>query len=188
MIDEDDERAWLERQRERLRTESNRTVALPDVREQALRARPHRRGLPSDKGIRNEAADNVLDRQFDSRAPNQTRIADFPYIWTAEGWLYVAAVINLFSRRLVGWSMSATMAAQLIADALMMAIWRRGKSDVAASFRSGQPRRTQPVVATQWLLAPRCNWSSASAGVLQLSVFRGRELRAAATAAIASIP
>lgn len=99
------------------------------MRERALRARPRRRGLPSDKGIRNEVADNVLDRQFEATAPNQKWIADFTYIWTAEGWLYVAAVIDLFSRRVVGWSMSATMAAQLVADALMMAIWRRGKPD-----------------------------------------------------------
>lgn len=54
-------------------------------------------------------------------------IADFTYIWTAEGWLYVSAVIDLFSRRVVGWSMSASMTAQLVADALMMAVWRRGK-------------------------------------------------------------
>ena len=51
------------------------------------------------------------------------------YIWTAEGWLYVAAVIDLFSRRVVGWSMSATMTAQLVTDALIMAIWRRGAPD-----------------------------------------------------------
>src|SRR5207244_2822744 len=56
-------------------------------------------------------------------------IADFTYVWTAEGWLYVAAVIDLFSRRVVGWSMSAAMTAQLVTDALVMAIWRRGKSD-----------------------------------------------------------
>jgi len=99
------------------------------MREQALRARPRRRGLPSDKGTRHEAADNVLDRQFEATAPNQKWISDFTYIWTAEGWLYVAAVIDLFSRRVVGWSMSAMMAAQLVADALMMAIWRRGKPD-----------------------------------------------------------
>ncbi len=99
------------------------------LREQALRARPRRRGLPSDKGTRHKAADNVLDRQFEATAPNQKWIADFTYLWTAEGWLYVAAVIDLFSRRVVGWSMSATMAAQLVADALMMAIWRRGKPD-----------------------------------------------------------
>jgi len=58
-----------------------------------------------------------------------TWVADFTYIWTAEGWLYVAAVIDLFSRRVVGWSMSATMTAQLVTDAMMMAIWRRGKPD-----------------------------------------------------------
>jgi putative transposase len=57
------------------------------------------------------------------------RIADFTYVWTAEGWLYVAAVVDLFSRRVVGWSMSAEMTAQLVTDALAMAIWRRGKPD-----------------------------------------------------------
>ncbi len=48
----------------------------------------------------------------------------FTYVWTAEGWLYVAAVIDMFSRRVVGWSMQAEMTAQLV-----MAIWRRGKPD-----------------------------------------------------------
>ena len=62
-------------------------------------------------------------------APNRKWIADFTYVWTAEGWLYVAAVIDLFSRRVVGWSMSAGMTAQLVTDALVMAIWRRGKPD-----------------------------------------------------------
>jgi len=71
----------------------------------------------------------MLDRQFEASAPNQKWVADFTYIWTAEGWLYVAAVIDLFSRRVVGWSMSAAMTAQLVTDALMMAIWRRGKPD-----------------------------------------------------------
>lgn len=50
-----------------------------------------------------------------------------PYIWTAEGWLYVAVVLDLFSRRIVGWSMQASMTSQLVADALMMAVWRRGR-------------------------------------------------------------
>ena len=56
-------------------------------------------------------------------------VADFTYLWTAEGWLDVAAVIELFSRRVVGWSMSEAMTAQLVTDALIMAIWRRGKPD-----------------------------------------------------------
>ena len=101
------------------------------MRAQALRARPRRRGLPADTETRtiDALAANVLDRQFTAQAPNQKWVADFTYIWTAEGWLYVAAVLDLFSRRVVGWSMSATMTAQLVTDALVMAIWRRGKPD-----------------------------------------------------------
>ena len=97
----------------------------------ALKARPRRRKLPSDEGLRaiNAIAPNVLDRQFHAAQPNRKWIADFTYIRTAEGWLYVAAVIDLFSRRVVGWSMGATMTAQLVTDALLMAIWRRGKPD-----------------------------------------------------------
>jgi len=99
------------------------------MRLQGLRARPRRRGLPKDQGERSIIASNVLDRQFTADRPNQKWVADFTYIWTAEGWLYVAAVIDLFSRRVVGWSMSDTMTAQLVTDALIMAIWRRGKPD-----------------------------------------------------------
>jgi putative transposase len=101
------------------------------MRLQGFRARPRRRRLPPDTGERSLAAvsSNVLDRQFEAERPNQKWIADFTYVWTAEGWLYVAAVIDLFSRRVVGWSMSAGMTAQLVTDALVMAIWRRGKPD-----------------------------------------------------------
>ena len=101
------------------------------MRQQALRARPRRRRLPSDKGERqiNAVAPNVLDRSFQAPAANRKWIADFTYLWTAEGWLYVAAVVDLFSRRVVGWSMSADMTTQLVTDALVMAIWRRGKPD-----------------------------------------------------------
>jgi putative transposase len=74
-------------------------------------------------------APNVLDRQFTADQPNRKWIADFTYLWTAEGWLYVAAVVDLFSRRVVGWSMKAEMSAQLVTDALLMAIWRRGRPD-----------------------------------------------------------
>jgi putative transposase len=102
------------------------------MRANALKARPRRRYLPPDTGdrIASAIAANVLDRQFHATAPNAKWIADFTYVWTAEGWLYVAAVIDLFSRRVVGWSMnSASMTAQLVIDALFMAIWRRGKPD-----------------------------------------------------------
>ena len=101
------------------------------MRLQALKARPRRRRLPPDLGERQASAvaPNVLDRTFEAAAPNRKWIADFTYVWTAEGWLYVAAVIDLFSRRVVGWSMNSAMTAQLVTDALVMAIWRRGKPD-----------------------------------------------------------
>ena len=91
---------------------------------------------------------NVLDRQFEAPSPNRKWVADFTYVWTAEGWLYVAAVVDLFSRRVVGWSMSAAMTAQLVTDALIMAIRRRGKpnallhhSDRGSQYSSEQFQR-----------------------------------------------
>ena len=74
------------------------------MRLQALKARPRRRRLPPDLGERQAAAvaPNVLDRSFEAAAPNRKWVADFTYLWTAEGWLYVSAVIDLFSRRVVG--------------------------------------------------------------------------------------
>jgi putative transposase len=103
--------------------------------------------MPRDDGncqVANVPA-NLLDRQFVAERPNQKWIANFTYIWTTEGWLYVSAVIDLFSRRVVGWSMSANMTAQLVADALLMAVWRRGKprqllhhSDQDSQYSSGQ--------------------------------------------------
>jgi len=120
------------------------------MRQQGLRARPRRRRLPPDPGERQATAvaANMLDRSFQAPAPNRKWIADFTYIWTAEGWLYVAAVLDLFSRRVVGWSMSARMTAQLVTDALTMAIWRRGKpqallhhSDRGSQYTSDQFQR-----------------------------------------------
>lgn len=99
------------------------------MRQNALRARPRRRRLPVDAGVKSAIAPNILDRQFEAARPNQKWAADFTYIWTAEGWLYVAAVLDLYSRRIVGWSMSSTMTTHFVTEALMMALWRRGKPD-----------------------------------------------------------
>lgn len=120
------------------------------MRLNALKARPRRRRLPSDNGQRPTEGlpDNVLDRQFEAAAPNRKWAADFTYIWTAEGWLYVAVVLDLYSRRVVGWSMSSTMTAELVTDALVMAVWRRGRprevlhhSDRGSQYTSEQCQR-----------------------------------------------
>lgn len=93
-----------------------------------LVAKPIKRRLPSDAGVRPSQgiAPNELDRQFEAAGPNQRWVADFTYIWTLEGWLYLAVVLDLFSRRIVGWSMQSRMTSELVSDALLMAVWRRG--------------------------------------------------------------
>ena len=89
------------------------------MRAPALHVRPRRRALPRDTGARSAhaTAPNLLDRDFTATAPNQKWVADLTYLWTAEGWLYVAVVLTLFSRRVVGWSMQASMTAQLVTNA-----------------------------------------------------------------------
>lgn len=69
--------------------------------------------------------ENVLNRQFTVSGPDQAYVSDITYINTKEGWLYLAVVIDLFSRKVVGWSMSSRMKATLVCDALKMAIWQR---------------------------------------------------------------
>ena len=69
--------------------------------------------------------ENVLDREFNVNEPDIAYVQDITYIWTQEGWLYLAVVIDLFSRKVVGWSMGSRMKAQLVCDALNMAIWQR---------------------------------------------------------------
>ncbi|MDB5312545.1 MAG: family transposase [Gemmataceae bacterium] len=85
-------------------------------------------------------AENVLDRQFDPPARNEAWVADITFIPTREGWLYLAAVEDLFSRMVVGWSMDATMTSRLVVDALEMAVLRRlpGSDLVAHSDRGTQ--------------------------------------------------
>lgn len=109
------------------RCSENRVARL--MRAAHISAQPKPRRKPTDTGMRPEhsIAPNVLERDFAALAPNRKWAADFTYIWTGEGWLYLAVVVDLFSRRVVGWSMQTTMTAQLVLDALTMALWRRGK-------------------------------------------------------------
>jgi transposase InsO family protein len=70
-------------------------------------------------------APNLLERNFTASKPNEKWVSDITYIQTTEGWLYLAMMIDLFSRKVVGWSMSETIDAALVCDALTMALWRR---------------------------------------------------------------
>jgi len=73
----------------------------------------------------NPVAPNRLNREFTVDKPNQKWVGDITYIWTAEGWLYLATVIDLYSRKMVGWSMSNRMTQDLVNQALLAAIWSR---------------------------------------------------------------
>ena len=73
-------------------------------------------------------ASNLLQRQFTVPKQDLAWVGDITYIWTTEGWLYLAIVIDLYSRRVVGWSINKRMTKQLVRDALLMAIWRRKPS------------------------------------------------------------
>src|SRR5262245_53676191 len=85
-------------------------------------------------------ADNLLERQFDPDRPNVAWSADITYVPTADGWLYLVVVEDLFSRRIVGWSMDQTMTSRLVVDALDMAVRRRLPGDglLAHSDRGSQ--------------------------------------------------
>jgi putative transposase len=120
-------RIWRDLYEAGERVSENRVARL--MQRAGIQAQRRKRRRPVDEGVRPECAlaANLLDRDFGATAPNQKWVADFTYVDTAEGWLYFAVVLDLFSRRIVGWSMSAQMTAQFVMDALTMALWRRGR-------------------------------------------------------------
>jgi transposase InsO family protein len=99
------------------------------MRESGLFVRPRRRFVPrtTDSGHPHPTAPNLLDRDFAAGAgsPDRKWACDLTYVWTDEGWLYLSVVIDLYSRKVVGWGMSDDLKAQGVAQALAMAIARR---------------------------------------------------------------
>lgn len=85
-------------------------------------------------------APDLLHQDFTSERPNQKWVSDITYVWTREGWLYLAVVMDLYSRAIIGWSMNKRMTQQLVCDALTMALFRRGfpKGVIIHSDRGSQ--------------------------------------------------
>ena len=119
------------------------------MRKQGLRARGKRRfRTTTDAAHEFPVARNVLKRQFEVKAPNTTWVTDITYIWTHDGWLYLAVILDLFSRRVVGWSMSERITRKLALSALNMALRHRQPprglihhSDRGSQYASGDYRR-----------------------------------------------
>jgi putative transposase len=96
------------------------------MRENGIRGRHKRRYKATTDSKHNlPVAANLLDRNFSPAGPNQTWSADLTYIWTDEGWLYLAVVLDLFNREIVGWSIKPRMTVDIVLDALTMAWFRR---------------------------------------------------------------
>lgn len=96
------------------------------MRKLGLKARtPKRYKATTDSNHGHPVAPNLLNRQFDVDGPDKVWTADITYVWTLEGWLYLAVVMDLHSRQVVGWAMDKRMKTQLVTDALAMAYWRR---------------------------------------------------------------
>ena len=101
------------------------------MQEQEIRAKTRPKFVPRTTDSRHEqpVVGNVLDRQFDAERPNEKWVVDITYIPTGEGWLYLAGVLDLCSRKIVGWSMADHMEATLVSDALRMAIAGRSPGE-----------------------------------------------------------
>lgn len=156
-----DRRAWLDKQvlrifeqhrrrygapriTEQLNQEGhvvNRKTVAKSLKKQKLRARAAKKFKATTNSNHNlPVAPNLLKQDFTATAPNQKWVGDITYLRTDEGWLYLAVVIDLYSRAVVGWAMDRRMKAALVCDALTMALQRRGepKGVIVHSDRGSQ--------------------------------------------------
>jgi transposase InsO family protein len=104
----------------------DRKTVAASQRRQGLRAKAARKFKATTNSKHDlPVAPNRLQQDFTASAPNQKWVGDMTYLWTDEGWLYLAVVIDLYARRVVGWAMAERMTAELVCAALSMALWRR---------------------------------------------------------------
>jgi putative transposase len=132
-------RMTRELQDEGFRVGRRRTARL--MRENGLNARPKRRfKRTTDSHHAFPIAPNLIDQDFSAERPNQKWAADISYVWTTEGWLYLAVVLDLFARRVVGWAVSDRLHKELALKALgkALAVRRPGKGLIHHSDRGSQ--------------------------------------------------
>lgn len=152
VYDEHKGRAGSPRITKQLRTEGQavgkeRVARL--MRKEKLRAKAARKYKATTNSNHNlPVAPNLLEQDFTAMAPNEKWVSDITYIATDEGWLYLAVVLDLYARVVVGWAMAERMTAPLVCDALQMALWRRTQprgvvvhSDRGSQYCSGDYQR-----------------------------------------------
>ena len=104
----------------------DRKTVAASMKRQNLRAKAARKYKATTNSNHNlPVAPNVLQQNFSAEAPNQKWVSDITYLWTDDGWLYLAVIIDLFSRLVVGWALAERMTTDVVCQALQMALWRR---------------------------------------------------------------
>ena len=145
-------RAGSPRITERLHAEGtpvSRKRVAKIMRENGLRAKAAKKFKATTNSNHSlPVAPNLLEQNFEAEAPNQKWVSDITYVWTEEGWLYLAVVLDLYSRLVIGWAMAERMTSTLVCDALKMALWRRKRpsgvivhSDRGSQYCSHDHRR-----------------------------------------------
>jgi transposase InsO family protein len=142
------------------------------MREMGLQgATPRKFRVTTDSNHSHPIAKNLVDRNFDASRPNQKWVTDITYIWTAEGWLYLAIVMDLYSRRIVGWSTADHLKTELCLDALGMAMSQRARikglihhSDRGVQYASDRYREALNARGIECSMSRRANcWDNAVA-------------------------
>lgn len=129
IFDDEKSRVGAPRIAKRLKTEgelASRHRVARIMRLNGWRARAAKKfKVTTNSNHRLPVAPNLLNQDFSAQKPNEKWVSDITYVWTNEGWLYLAVVMDLYSRMVVGWAISERMTSKLVIDALQMALWRR---------------------------------------------------------------
>ncbi len=116
----------------------HRLMQQAGLRAQVGYRKPRQKG-----GTSHIVVPNRLQRQFSTEAPNEAWVTDITFIKTHEGWLYLAVVVDLFSRRVIGWSMQSRITKELVLNALLMAVWRRSPKNQVVVHSDSNTRKYQ---------------------------------------------
>jgi len=150
-------------QKQGVKCSQKRVARLMRLHKITGRKRQKRRPVTTQRDPGAIPAPNLLNQEFYASAPDQKWVSDITYIETAEGWLYLASILDLFSRRVVGWAMADHMEASLVEDALKMALQQR-QPEAGLLHHSDQGRQYTSVAYQNRLANAHCQVSMSRTG------------------------
>lgn len=150
-------------QKQGVKCSQKRVARLMRLHKITGRKRQKRRPVTTQRDPGAIPAPNLLNQEFYASAPDQKWVSDITYIETAEGWLYLASILDLFSRKVVGWAMADHMEASLVEDALKMALQQR-QPEAGLLHHSDQGRQYTSVAYQNRLANAHCQISMSRTG------------------------